>query len=44
MVNYANIDSITCIRLVTSNFKLKKKDLDFFFYELENITSNLLAA
>ena len=44
MVNYANIDSTTCIRLVTSNFKLKKKDLDFFFSELENITSGLLAA
>ena len=44
MVNYANIDSTTCIRLVISNFKLKKKDLDFFFSELENITSVLLAA
>ena len=42
MVNYANVNSITCIRLVTSNFKLKKKDLDFFFYEIEQTTSVLL--
>ncbi len=42
MVNYANVNSITCIRLVTSNFKLKKKDLDFFFYEIEKTTSVLL--
>ena len=42
MVNYANINSITCIRLVISNFKLKKKDLDFFFYEVEKTTSVLL--
>ena len=42
MVNYANINSITCIRLVISNFKLKKKDLDFFFYEIEKTTSVLL--
>ena len=42
MVNYANDNSITCIRLVTSNFKLKKKDLDFFFYEIEKTTSVLL--
>ena len=42
MVNYPNVNSITCIRLVTSNFKLKKKDLDFFFYEIEKTTSVLL--
>jgi glutamate/tyrosine decarboxylase-like PLP-dependent enzyme len=42
MVNYANINSTTCIRLVTSNFKLKQKDLDYFFFELEKTANDLL--
>tara|TARA_B100001996_G_scaffold130988_1_gene99563 strand:- start:5628 stop:7040 length:1413 start_codon:yes stop_codon:yes gene_type:complete len=43
MVNYANIKSTTCIRLITANFKLKQKDLDFFFVELEKTANDLLA-
>ena len=42
MVNYANINSATCIRLITANFKLKQKDLDYFFFELEKIVTELL--
>ena len=42
MVNYAKIDNKTCIRLITSNFKLKPTDLDFFFSELENTVNDLL--
>ena len=43
MVNYANIKSTICIRLITANFKLKQKDLDFFFVELEKTANDLLA-
>ena len=43
MVNYASIKDTTCFRLITSNFKLNQKDLDFFFSELEETVFSLLA-
>ena len=42
MVNYAKINSTTCIRLITANFKLKQNDLDYFFFELEKTVDELL--
>ena len=42
MVNYAEIDGETCIRLITANYELNTEHIDKFFRDIENIADNLI--
>ena len=42
MVNYAEIDGKTCIRLITANYELNVRHIDIFFQDIENTAKSLL--
>ena len=42
MVNYAEIDGKTCIRLITANYELNVRHIDIFFQDIESTANNLL--
>ena len=42
MVNHATIDGLSCIRLITVNFNLRENDIDYFFDQVENSTTEIV--
>ena len=42
MVNYAEIEGRTCMRLVTANYDLKKEHIDQLFSDIESTADTLV--
>lgn len=42
MVNHAEIDGLSCIRLITVNFNLSEEDIDYFFNQVEDSTTEFV--